>query len=104
MLRIMDSVNSLYPVRAFIRHKAYEKVKLDFEHSAICLPLDEALFMDLASTLLREGNHPHLRKPCQSRIEAAEIEDRLATKLANAYRRIKLKQHTDPVQRLNALL
>lgn len=95
------------PIRAIVRCKAKQKLmqmQSDLDIVEVLATLDEALFQEIATTLLQSEPYQLLYRNCRSKQEAAAIEDRLATELATTYRTIVLQQHNPLVQRLNELL
>jgi hypothetical protein len=100
----MEVAGKSYPMRAFIRHKAKEQLRQELDTLVPSEPLDEALFLELAATTFRAEKNQTFHRPCLLREEAAEIENRIAAELVEAYRWIKSRQKSSIVQKLNTLL
>ncbi|MBD0270084.1 MAG: hypothetical protein ICV77_17540 [Cyanobacteria bacterium Co-bin8] len=97
-------MNSVYPVRLFIRNKARDKLLEALGGNPSEVSLDGPLLWDVTNTLLQPTTSPNLYRPYPSRDLAAQVEEQTADEIASAYIRIK-QQATNPlVQRLNQLL
>lgn len=103
----MELVSGSYPVRAFIRHKAEQKIAglsevKDMDLS--CPTVDQALLRDLAVTLFQspQGNAVYQAYPTREAAEA--VENAFARELAAIYQQITQRQADPHVQRLNQLL
>ncbi|HEY9877319.1 MAG TPA: hypothetical protein V6D29_02630 [Leptolyngbyaceae cyanobacterium] len=100
----MQSINTAYPVRMFIRHKARHKLAEALQLTQAEPTFDAPLFWDVTNTLLQPSTSPNLYRPYPSRDQAAQVEEHTADAIASAYLRIK-QQASDPlVQDLNKLL
>jgi len=91
-------------MRAFIRRKAKEQLRHELDTLVPSEPLDEVLLLELAATTFRAEKNQTFHRPCLWREEAAEIENRIAAELVEAYRWIKSRQKSSIVQKLNTLL
>jgi len=101
----MELANPIYPMRAVVRCKAKTHLlRLTATRYEAFLPLDEALFKDIATNLFKSDRGTDLYQGCRSKREAGAIEDRVAAELAETYVQIKLNQDNPMVQQLNSLL
>ncbi|MBT9312967.1 hypothetical protein IXB28_12170 [Leptothoe kymatousa TAU-MAC 1615] len=72
--------------------------------AGVYLVWDKQLFARLSAALLNPTLQPLLILPCESRDEAALVEEYLARLLANTYQRMLRQRHEETVQQLNELL
>lgn len=100
----MEPVNSVFPVKMFIRHKARQKLVAFFRSSSEEAELDEALLNDVANTLLQPATSSQVYQPCRCRDEAIRIEEEVADSIAATYLRIRRQQSDPLIQQLNNLL
>ena len=97
----MELTRQTSPKRAVIKCKAKIRLLADSIVGLMVMPFDDALFLDLAKTLLCADD---LNQRYESQKVAREVEDRFASLLVAMYRRIKTQQQNPIVQQLNALL
>lgn len=100
----MQSTNSAYPVRMFIRHKAQVKLASAITHHHIDPPVDALLFQDITGTLLQPAVHPDVYCAYPNRDAAMQVEEQVSSEIADTYVRIKRQQSDPLVQQLNDLL
>lgn len=100
----MELAGNYYPMRAFIKYKAKEQLRIEFDMYSAWDSLDEELFLEIATTLFQPEKNQELYQKCYSREKSAAIENRIADELVQTYKQIKSRQNNPIVQRLNALL
>lgn len=100
----MQPTSLTYPIRLFVRHKAYSRVSEALQDLTPALTIDPNLLQDVMNTVLQPQANPGIYQSYGSRAEAEMIEDQAANAIANAYLRIIRRQQSDEVQRLNQLL
>lgn len=102
----MDSGRSIYPMRAVIRCKAKQAImaRSIANNQTFDEPLDEVLFQEIATTWFKSKRYDVMYRNCLSAADSLQIEDRVASELAETYQQIKAQQRNTTVQQLNALL
>lgn len=91
-------------MQSVIRCKARQQLQLDPQQGGLPTSIDEALFKELATTLLESATYENLRQQCQTKAEATELGDRMAAQLVAAYQTIKARQQDPVIQNLNSSL
>jgi hypothetical protein len=97
----MELVRQTSPKRTIIKCKAKIRLLADSIVGLMVMTFDDALFLDLAKTLLQADD---LNQRYENQKVARDVEERFAVLLVDMYKRIKLRQQDPIVQRLNALL
>ncbi|MFP4007694.1 MAG: hypothetical protein ACLFV6_06755 [Spirulinaceae cyanobacterium] len=92
------SINSTYPMRAFVRHKA----QIQLQQQGIIVDAD--LLQELATTQMQADEGGLFNQACPSPQQAAQLEDRLAEELVASYQRIQQQQQDPLIQELNQTL
>ncbi|MGQ4648207.1 hypothetical protein [Lyngbya aestuarii] len=91
-------------MRSLIKHKAKHRLQSERFIAHISKPLNEELLLEIAAVLFNQEKLQLFEKACNSREEAAEIEDKMATELVETYQNIESQQSNPIVEKLNALL